>query len=99
MMDWVLSLIITISLALPFTGRCSHVYTRSDFPEDFAFGSGTSAYQVRPFASFLYTRILILFEEAIEMLALVVVFESGKVLLQRTGESLASGILSSTLVT
>nr|VDC79310.1 unnamed protein product [Brassica rapa] len=45
MMDWVLSLIITISLALPFTGRCSHVYTRSDFPEDFAFGSGTSAYQ------------------------------------------------------
>uniref|UniRef100_A0A0D3B2T2 thioglucosidase n=1 Tax=Brassica oleracea var. oleracea TaxID=109376 RepID=A0A0D3B2T2_BRAOL len=40
MMDWVLSLIITISLALPFTGRCSHVYTRSDFPKDFAFGSG-----------------------------------------------------------
>lgn len=51
-----------------------------------------------PFPSFLSTRILILFEEAIEMLALVVVFESGKVLLQRTGESLASGILSSTLV-
>ncbi|XP_056861080.1 beta-glucosidase 3 isoform X3 [Raphanus sativus] len=46
-MDMVLSLIITISLALPFTGSCSsHVYSRrSDFPEGFAFGSGASSYQ------------------------------------------------------
>nr|VDC79309.1 unnamed protein product [Brassica rapa] len=44
-MDLVLSLIITISLALPFTGRCSYDYSRSDFPEGFAFGSGASSYQ------------------------------------------------------
>lgn len=51
-MDMVLSLIITISLALPFTGSCSsHGYSRSDFPEGFAFGSGASSYQVRYFGS------------------------------------------------
>ncbi|KAF8082995.1 hypothetical protein N665_0798s0033 [Sinapis alba] len=44
-MDRVLSLIITIILALSFTVRCGHVYSRSDFPEGFSFGSGASSYQ------------------------------------------------------
>ncbi|KAG7650061.1 Glycoside hydrolase superfamily [Arabidopsis thaliana x Arabidopsis arenosa] len=37
--------LITIFLAFAFSGKCSDVFSRSDFPEGFVFGSSTSAYQ------------------------------------------------------
>ncbi|KFK29800.1 hypothetical protein AALP_AA7G181200 [Arabis alpina] len=43
-MDRVLSL-ITIFLVLVFSSKCSHGYSRIDFPKDFTFGSAISAYQ------------------------------------------------------
>ncbi|CAA7049799.1 unnamed protein product [Microthlaspi erraticum] len=44
-MAQILSLLVTIFLALASSGRCSNVYSRKDFPEGFAFGAGASAYQ------------------------------------------------------
>jgi len=38
--------LITIFLAFAFSGKCSDVFSRCDFPEGFVFGSSTSAYQV-----------------------------------------------------
>jgi hypothetical protein len=37
--------LITIFLAFAFSGKCSDVFSRCDFPEGFVFGSSTSAYQ------------------------------------------------------
>ncbi|XP_020891235.1 putative beta-glucosidase 5 isoform X3 [Arabidopsis lyrata subsp. lyrata] len=37
--------LFTIFLAFAFSGRCSDVFSRSDFPDGFLFGAGTSAYQ------------------------------------------------------
>ncbi|KAL0710037.1 hypothetical protein Bca4012_017015 [Brassica carinata] len=102
-MDRVLSLIITIILALSLTGRCSHVYSRSDFPEGFAFGSGASSYQVRYFGSYSGSASVLInreFECRKEKTKKKCLMrsDSGKVLLLKTGESRASGILTFTLV-
>ncbi|ESQ37106.1 hypothetical protein EUTSA_v10002493mg [Eutrema salsugineum] len=37
--------LITIFLGFAFSGKCSDVYSRNDFPEGFVFGSGISAFQ------------------------------------------------------
>ncbi|AEE33658.1 beta glucosidase 4 [Arabidopsis thaliana] len=43
-MEQILAL-FAIFLAFAFSGKCSDVFSRSDYPEGFVFGAGTSAYQ------------------------------------------------------
>lgn len=44
-MEQILFLIL-IFLSFAFSGRCSDVYSRNDFPKGFVFGSAVSAFQV-----------------------------------------------------
>lgn len=86
--------VLTIFVTLSVRCGCVANYTRDDFPHDFAFGSGTSAYQVRN-NNISFFSINLSTEEEMFVWSL----QSGKELMMRTGKSLASGTLTFTLVT
>lgn len=93
-MDRITMFLLAATLAAVRCG-CDANYTRNDFPRDFAFGSGTSAYQVwKKIFSSLFFFFFVSSEEGIFVWSL----KSGKELIMKMGKSLASGILMFTLV-